>query len=437
MKPSLESFRIRYDLKRVYFTLLLPVIVGILVVAIPLAMGMTQATEKAPVVQDERLKAYEEFVQASGEGEGGAANLTAATGGETQGTPLPLDFLVIFGVLVAITPFAVDMTLYKRRLRQKEELFAEFLFKLSELMRGGLDPVKAVTELARTDLGSLTGHVQITATRLVYGKTFDEAMREMARTMGSDLIRRYIDLVIQASTSGGSTADLILRASEDMRSIIAIEREKEGNLSQYTFIFYFAQAILIFTAYILSTNLLSFVQQLGAQTFFGKNQLADLDFRRGFFHLLMINSFFGGLIIGKITEGEAKYGLKHAVILMAVCLIACTAFILPVEKTVVSQNLTISVISGDGQEGLPSIPLANPITFQVKDKLGNPLKGKDVSFTIQPGGKVTPSTDVTDENGIAMVRVTLGSDPGSYFVLAQAEGVTAKATATILPVSGG
>ena len=436
VKPDLESIRIRYDLKRIYFTLLVPVIIGILIVAIPFALGMTQTLAKAPDVQDDKLKAYEQFVAASGEGEGAPANQTPAAEAP-EANPLPLDVLVIFGVLVAVTPFAIDMTVFKRRLRQKEELFAEFLFKLSELMRGGLDPVKAVTELARTDLGPLTSHVQIAATSMVYGKTFDEAMRGMARSMGSMLIGRYIDLVIQASTSGGSTADLILRASEDMRSIIAIEREKEGSLAQYTFIFYFAQAILVFIAYILSTNLLTFVQQLGAQTFFGKNQIADLNFRQGFFHLLMINSFFGGLIIGKITEGEARYGLKHAVVLMVTCLIACGIFILPVEKPVPSENLTISVVSGDGQEGLPNVPVAQPIVFQAKDKNGNPVSKLGVSFSIQPGGMVTPSSDTTDQDGYVKVKVRLGTETGSYFVLAQAEGVISRATVTTSKESGG
>ncbi|HUK38837.1 MAG TPA: type II secretion system F family protein [Methanomicrobiales archaeon] len=436
VKPDLESIRIRYDLKRIYFTLLVPVIIGILIVAIPFALGMTQTLAKAPAVQDDKLKAYEQFVAASGEGEGAPVNQTPAAEAP-EANPLPLDVLVIFGVLVAVTPFAIDMTVFKRRLRQKEELFAEFLFKLSELMRGGLDPVKAVTELARTDLGPLTSHVQIAATSMVYGKTFDEAMRGMARSMGSMLIGRYIDLVIQASTSGGSTADLILRASEDMRSIIAIEREKEGSLAQYTFIFYFAQAILVFIAYILSTNLLTFVQQLGAQTFFGKNQIADLNFRQGFFHLLMINSFFGGLIIGKITEGEARYGLKHAVVLMVTCLIACGIFILPVEKPVPSENLTISVVSGDGQEGLPNVPVAQPIVFQAKDKNGNPVSKLGVSFSIQPGGMVTPSSDTTDQDGFVKVKVRLGTETGSYFVLAQAEGVISRATVTTSKESGG
>ncbi|HVP24409.1 MAG TPA: type II secretion system F family protein [Methanomicrobiales archaeon] len=434
MTTSFESFKIRYDLKRTYFTLLIPVVLAILIVAIPLVSGLTQVQDKSTEVQDERMKAYEELVRAVGDG--GSMGLPPETK-EKQGPAIPLDFLVIFGVLVAITPFAIDMTLYKRRLRQKEELFAEFLFKLSELMRGGLDPVKAVTELARTDLGALTGDVQIAATGLTFGKTFDEAMREMAHSMGSDLIRRYVELVIQASTSGGSVSDLILRASEDMRSIIAIEREKEGNLAQYTFIFYFAQAILVFIAYTLSANLLTYVQQLGSQTIFGENQIANLNFRQGFFHLLMINSFFGGLIIGKISEGEAKYGLKHAVILMVTCLIACTIFILPVPKPVVSQNLTISVISGDGQKGIPGLSLPEGISFQVTDKEGNPMKDIEVTFTVNPSGKATPPRDGTNGEGITTVNVQLGTSPGIYRIIAEAEGMTAQANVTALSEGGG
>ena len=39
--------------------------------------------------------------------------------------------------------------------------------------------------------------------------------------------------------------------------------------------------------------------------------------------MIILNSIFGGLIIGKISEGEARYGLKHVVVLVAVGYIAC------------------------------------------------------------------------------------------------------------------
>ena len=62
---------------------------------------------------------------------------------------------------------------------------------------------------------------------------------------------------------------------------------------------------------------------------FGKTDIGTIDFARGFFHMIILNSIFGGLIIGKISEGEARFGLKHVVVLVAVGYIASALFILP------------------------------------------------------------------------------------------------------------
>jgi flagellar protein FlaJ len=345
-----------------------------------------------------------------------------------------LDEIMVFAVLIAISPYAIDITLQKRSTRRKEELYTEFLFKLSELMRGGLDPIKSVKELSKTDLGILTPHIRIASTSMVYGKSFEESMKSMAKSLNSELITRYTTLVIQASYSGGSVADLILKASEDMRSIISIEREKEGNLSQYVMIFYFAQGIIFFIIYTLSASLLPFISQLGASTIFGKNQIVGLDFSRGFFHMIMINSFFGGLIIGKISEGDARFGLKHAVVLMAAGYIACALFILPPPATPAAQITNISVISGNNLNGIVGLPYKDPIQFKLTDNAGNPINSTLVQFSIIPSGKVDPASDTSDKNGVATVRATIGADPGTYLVIAKANG--AKAQVKIIATAG-
>lgn len=236
-------------------------------------------------------------------------------------------------------------------------------------------------------------------------------------------------LVVQASYSGGSVADLILKASEDMRSIISIEREKEGNLHQYVMIFYFAQAIIIFIVYILTTSLLPFVAQIGATQMFGKSDIGDIDFARGFFHMIILNSIFGGLIIGKISEGEARYGLKHVVVLVAVGYIACALFILPPPVAPVGPKINITVVSGDQQTGVIALPLSNPIVFQLTDATGNPVNSTSVSFSIVPSGSVNPVSATSDDKGQVETKVIFRSDSGSYIITATANGVSTKATA--------
>jgi len=419
-----ERIRILYNPPREYFTVVVPVVIAILLVLGAFLAGFTfQGTEKAVQGESDKVQQLKELMAQLNEEED---NTTAPAETKSPGQKMGLDEIIVFAVLIAITPYAIDITLQKRNTRRKEELYTEFLFKLSELMRGGLDPIKSVKELSKTDLGILTPNVRIASTAMIYGKSFEESMKAMAQSLHSELITRYTTLVVQASYSGGSVSDLILKASEDMRSIISIEREKEGNLSQYVMIFYFAQGIIFFIIYTLTTSLLPFVQQMGSSSVFGVNKIASLDFARGFFHLIMINSFFGGLIIGKISEGEARFGLKHAVILMVAGYIACSIFILPPPATGGQQQIKIIGMTDGTLEGLAALPLKDPISFKVTDLNGNPVNSTVVQFSILPSGSVSPISDTSDKDGIVKVKATLGSTPGNYIILAKANGMTGR-----------
>jgi flagellar protein FlaJ len=424
-----ERIRILYNPQREYFTIVLPVVIAILLVLGAFLAGFTfQGTEKVQQGESEKQKALKELIAQMNAEEGVA---TPIPDPKKEGPKMGLDEILVFAVIFAITPYSIDTTLQKRTIRRKEELFTEFLFKLSEFMRGGLDPIKSVKELSKTDMGILSQNIRNAATSMVYGKSFEDSMKTMAKSLHSELIVRYTNLVVQASYSGGYVADLILKASEDMRSIIGIEREKEGNLSQYVIIFYFSQGIIFFILFTLTTSLLPFIDQLGPSSPFGKNELVNLAFARGFFHLIMINAFFGGLIIGKIAEGEVRHGLKHSAILMTVGYIACVLFILPAPVAPNTGDFTIQVISGNAQEGYPMLPLKDPIEFKLIDKTGNPVNSTVVQFSIIPGGTVSPASDTSDKDGIVKVKVTVGSEPGNYMISASANGITQRATAIV------
>jgi archaeal flagellar protein FlaJ len=425
-----ERIRILYNPPREYFTIGVPILLAFLLVLGAALSGMTfQGTDKTTQSGDsDKVQKLKELMAQLDETENTTANATApADTGKTNRQPMGLDEILVLAVIIAITPYAIDITLQKRTIRRKEELYTEFLFKLSELMRGGLDPIKSVKELSRTDLGILSPNVRIASTSMLYGKSFEDSMKSMARSLHSELITRYTTLVVQASYSGGSVADLILKASEDMRSIIGIEREKEGNLSQYVMIFYFAQGIIFFIIFTLTTSLLPFISQLGTSNpLGGSNELAGLNFTRGFFHLIMINSFFGGLIIGKIAEGDARHGLKHAAILMTAGYIACSLFILPPAAVADTVKIKITPVVDGKMEGYPSVPLRDAIAFKVTDLQGNPVNKTAVQFSILPSGSVSPASDTSDDNGIVSTRITPGDTTGSYAVRAVSGDVTAR-----------
>gem|GEM_PF-587974 len=419
-----QIIKLKYDIKREYFTIGIPVLAAIiLVIAAALTGHVFTIQEESGTggsagsgKDDARLAAYQALVEEVGEVEGGGSMEAEEPTSETKPKD-DLDRIIVFAVLIAIIPYSIDTYCQKRLLKRREVAYSEFLFKLSELMRGGIDPIRGVIDLSTTDLGAITDNVRGAASAMVLGHSFSDAMNDMAEALKSNLVTRYTALVVQAAYTGGAVADLILRTSEDMRAVIGIEREKEGNLKQYVVIFYLAQGIIVMLAYILSTSLLPLIQGMGVELLFGNAGMAEINFERGFFHMIMLNAFFGGIIIGQITEGEMKHGLKHSAILIIACYIACTTLILPSPD---AAEMRIELVSGGGQEGFGGLPLSDPIVFNVTDLAGNPAPDVYVKISISPDGSVNPGIVKTGSDGLITVTVAPGMAEGVYVVEAVA-----------------
>ncbi|MDE2887843.1 MAG: hypothetical protein OXR72_06480 [Gemmatimonadota bacterium] len=84
---------------------------------------------------------------------------------------------------------------------------------------------------------------------------------------------------------------------------------------------------------------------------------------------------------------------------------------------------TVTIISGDNQEGATGGVLANPLIVEVQDQFGEPISGAQVTFSIV-GGDGSFSSGFTTENattgpdGRAQVLLTLGPNPGPNTVRA-------------------
>jgi flagellar protein FlaJ len=418
LQETIDTLVFKYDIRREYFTILLPVILGITLILVAFMTGHTLTAQQQQATSSKQ-QAFEQLIQQMNQGN------TTTTAAAPQTNP-DLDQYIIIGGLIAITPYSIDRYLEKRRHRQREEDFTQFLFKLSELMRSGIDPIKAVIELSKTDLGSITPYVQSTASMMLLGKSFEEGMKSMAVSLKSDMITKYVNLVVQASYTGGSVHELILKASEDMRAMLMIDKEMLGNLSQYTLILYLAQAILVFVAYILTTQLVPFIQGSGSSMLFGNSDLQNINFTQSFFHLIMINAAISGVIVGKITEGSAIDGLKHSAILMVSCYLVCILVIIP-AGTGGTANYIITVVSGNGQTVYPGLPAQQPVVFKVTNTNGNPQPNVYVQFSIQPSGSVNPSYDTTNNSSLVSVVATTGYDSGKYTITAKAGSTTQQA----------
>ncbi|MHC1565414.1 MAG: type II secretion system F family protein [Candidatus Syntropharchaeales archaeon] len=252
-----------------------------------------------------------------------------------------LDKTIVIAALIGLTPYGLDVYLRKRRRIKYEDEFARFLFELSEFLRGGLDPVASVIELASSatpevyrSIESLTPHIDHLAKQLEWGMTFEDGMYQMARDLKSELIEKYVYLVVQTSHTGGGIGEMILQCSEDMTKTLTLEREKEAHLHEYIVIIYIAQAILVAMLVLLQKMLIPALQGMStggiqsAGDFGFSITTVDIDFARSFFHIIMINGFASGIIGGVMSEGELRQGIKHSVILVAASFVICLIYLI-------------------------------------------------------------------------------------------------------------
>lgn len=83
----------------------------------------------------------------------------------------------------------------------------------------------------------------------------------------------------------------------------------------------------------------------------------------------------------------------------------------------------LTILTGNNQTGTPGAPLPDSLRVRLTDRFGNPISGVTISWAPNPGdGTVNPATSVTDANGRAATRWTLGSTGGPKTVTAVGGG---------------
>jgi hypothetical protein len=243
---------------------------------------------------------------------------------------------LVIGASLALGPFGLSSLHSVLRTRAYERAFAQFLFELADAVRGGINPVKAVQELAKTGEGILKKPMQKAADVLRLGRPMDEALRAMTARMGSPLVSRYASLVGEASSMGGSVAGVLQRAAKDMDDLVKIQAERRRSLRTPVFTMYMAFGVLT----VMILQIVSFAPSIGdfdlsalgvggAGGAGAAAQVAKMPvilMQRRFFHLLLVNATGAGLLVGSFTEGKMRNGILHAIIMTGIAAVVYPLF---------------------------------------------------------------------------------------------------------------
>lgn len=217
--------------------------------------------------------------------------------------------------------FVVPIALIKYyeiwKVKTLEDSFSPFMVDLVESVRSGMSLPQAIGTTSNNDYGRLNFYIRRLNAQLNWGIPFENAFLAFARTTKSKLIVRIASTIIQSHRFGGNLTDIFESMSTTAVEIERLREERKLYMSSHMMTGY----IIFFVFLVVIIGLEKFLVPSLAQTSSGallgqpgKDMTGE--YKSMFRNLVIIQGFFAGLVIGKMSEGAVAAGIKHSLILM-------------------------------------------------------------------------------------------------------------------------
>jgi archaeal flagellar protein FlaJ len=233
---------------------------------------------------------------------------------------------VALGLVITLGFPAVIEANNHRWNRQVERAIPRVLRDIAEAVRSGVTLPRALEEASQRNYGPLSKELERVVSMFVLGASWEEAVMSLAKHVKLPAIARLATILVEANQTGGKISEVMDASVQLFSSLDEFKEEQLNNMRPYLLTIYMAAVIFLVIAYVV---LHQFLVPLGAAakstSQFGANTMAnvlDIHFYASIlFWASMVESFFGGLIAGKIGDRSYSAGLQHSIILIVVTLV--------------------------------------------------------------------------------------------------------------------
>jgi len=232
-------------------------------------------------------------------------------------------FILILIVLGVILPYVIVVALESNKQKDKESRFLEFVRDLVENVKSGTPINKAIGNLRNRNYGALSPHVQKLANQLDLGLPLTTGLINFASDTRSKVISRSVSLISEAERSGGEIEGILTSVANSVSQIEQLKKEQRSAVYSLVVQGYIIFMVFIIIVLVLQYYLLPMTEGLGGIGDLNMDIKINSDDNMGqsLFYLLIVQSFFAGIVIGKISEGSLKDGIWHSFILVGLTLI--------------------------------------------------------------------------------------------------------------------
>jgi len=251
----------------------------------------------------------------------------------------PLSGFIIGLVLGLVFSWGILIVMADRKTKELEENLPDVLLLVASNVRAGETIDWAITSALKHSYGPVQSEFDKTARELASGMSVEDAFNNLADRNRSAILRNVVDLVLFGMQSGGNMSDLLTDISFEIRMTQTLQKEVESQVAVYRAFFII---IILFIAPILlaiSTNFLVITKSFGTRlsadlsamptspmgvgggmmsTLVQKIQQGEIggqitvnDMLLFSYSLCIISSIVASLLLGVISRGEAKAGIRY------------------------------------------------------------------------------------------------------------------------------
>ena len=234
-------------------------------------------------------------------------------------------FFLLIGVsiLIGAAPFVFTVILETRSVTEKEEMFLEFARNLVESVKTGTPVSKSIINVKDKPYGVLSPNIQKLANQMTLGIPLNFALEVFAKDVNNKTITRALTLIGQAEKAGGDIGEILDSVAKAVNLSDKLKKERKAVISTLVvqgYIIFFVFLIIILVMQFKILPMVSGIADTGSFDALGSGStgsgIAPDEISTAFFYLLLIQGFFTGLTIGKLSEGNIKAGVKHSFSLM-------------------------------------------------------------------------------------------------------------------------
>ncbi|MBW2984341.1 type II secretion system F family protein [Candidatus Woesearchaeota archaeon] len=253
---------------------------------------------------------------------------------------IPLAFPPMYVVFALLSLLAVQFLVYiaiyfkaADRTKRVEESLPDALQLMSANLRAGMTPFQSMKLAARKEFGPLKEEIEYATTKALGTESFAKALLSMAKRIQSPLLERAMKLFATSMKSGGRLAQLLEDLANDIAETKALKRDLVTNTKMYSMLIMF---MVIVGAPILLSVSIHFIKIISdmqattgvAEAEFGMAFLVGtISLTPGFLikmsvAVLFVTSLLASMLMGVIAEGNEKYGLRYAPMVITASLAA-------------------------------------------------------------------------------------------------------------------